>query len=101
MLKKIAVISFITLSLSACGHHQNWAGPAVVGGVVGYSMGSSRPIVVQEQVIVQPSIRPDYSVCNQWSWQEREACFRGAENRARQEQARRIQQAYHQGYSGR
>jgi hypothetical protein len=103
MLKKVAVISFVALSLSACGHRQHWVAPAVVGGVVGYAIASSnsQPVVVQEQVIVQPSTRPDYSVCNQWSWQEREACFRGAENRARQEQARRVQKAYQQGYSGR
>jgi hypothetical protein len=103
MLKKVAVISFVALSLSACGHHQYWVAPAVVGGAVGYAIANSNnhPVVIQEQVIVQSSTRPDYSVCSQWSWQEREACFRGAESRARQEQARRVQQAYQQGYSGR
>jgi len=41
---------------------------------------------------------PDYSMCNQWYHQEREACFRGAEARASQEQNRRNQEAYRQGF---
>lgn len=102
MLKKLAVISFVVTGLSACGHHQHWVAPAVVGGVIGYAVASSNnaPVVVQEQVIIQTSTRPNYSVCSQWNWQEREACFKGAENRARQEQSRRVQQAYRQGYYG-
>lgn len=104
MLKKLAVISLVTISLSACGHHQAWVAPAVVGGVVGYAIASSNnnaPVVVQEQIIVQSTTRPNYSVCNQWNWREREACFKGAENRARLEQSQRVQRAYQQGYYGR
>lgn len=87
MLKKIAGSTLVLVALSGCGHHQRWVGPAVVGGAIGYSMAQPRVIVV-----------PDYSVCQQWYYNEREACFRGVEARSRQDQARREQEAYRQGY---
>lgn len=41
---------------------------------------------------------PDYSVCQDiWNYQARESCYRGAEARARREQARLNQEAYRRG----
>jgi hypothetical protein len=101
MLKKIIGSTLVLVSLAGCGHHQHWVAPAVVGVAVGHAIAqSNQPQVRTEQVIVvQPArVIVDYSVCNQWNYQERESCFRGVEARARQEQARRNQEAYRQGY---
>ena len=100
MLKKIAGSTLVLVSLVGCGHHQHWVAPAVVGVAVGHAIATSnQPKVYTERVIVQPArVVVDYSVYNQWNYQERESCFRGVEARARQEQARRNQEAYRQGY---
>jgi len=99
MLKKIAYSTLVLITLTGCAHNRNWVAPAVVGAVVGHTIATSnQPRVHTEQVIVRPSrVTPDYSMCNQWYYQEREACFRGAEVRAQQEQNRRNQEAYRQG----
>ena len=102
MLKKLAGSTLVLIALSGCGHHQHWVGPAVAGAVVGHAIATSnqpQPRVYTERIVVRPqTVHPDYSVCNQWYYQEREACFRGAEARAHQEQNRRNQEAYRQGY---
>jgi hypothetical protein len=100
MLKKIVGSTLVLVALTGCGHHQQWVGPAVAGAVVGHAIATSnQPRVYTERVVVRPvTVSPDYSVCNQWYYQEREACFRGAEARAQQEQHRRNQEAYRQGY---
>ena len=99
MLKKMVSHTLVLLALTGCAHHQNWVAPAVVGVAVGHAIATSnQPRVYTEQVIVRPArVIPDYSVCNQWYYQERESCFRGAEARANQEQNRRNQEAYRQG----
>jgi hypothetical protein len=118
MLKRIFTVGII-VALTGCATHQqaNTAvgagvgavignavggrGGAAVGAVLGTAIGSqqptySQPRVVEQQVIVQ---QPNYSGCSRfWNWEERRACERGAEFRARQEQNRRINEAYHYGY---
>lgn len=95
---------------------------AVVGSALGAAVGITQPTQPTQVIIQQPtqahpqgrvytetqvvrpapaSVYPDYSVCNQWRYSERENCFRGAEARARQEQARRDREAYQRGYQGR
>ena len=83
----------------------------VVGSEVGRNVGASMdrppqvvvqqqpPVVVREQprVINVDPTRPDYSVCDQWNYKERQACYKGADARARAEEHRRIQEAYRLG----
>lgn len=87
----------------------------VVGSEVGRNIGASMdrppqvvvqqqpPVVVHEVIREQPRVinvdptRPDYSVCDQWNYKERQACYKGAEARARAEENRRIQDAYRMG----
>lgn len=99
MLKKVVCSTLVLVALSGCGHNQRWVAPAVVGVAVGHAIATSnQPRVYTEQIIVRPArVIPDYSMCNQWYYQEREACFRGADVRAQQEQNRRNQEAYRQG----
>lgn len=99
MLKKMVYHTLVLLALTGCSHHQNWVAPAVVGVTVGHAIASSNQSrVYTEQIVVRPArVVPDYSVCNQWYYQEREACFRGAEARAQHEQNRRNQEAYRTG----
>jgi hypothetical protein len=118
-MRKIVYSTLVLVALSGCATHQqaNTAvgagtgaiignalggrGGAAVGALMGASIGSQQPtqrnIIVERQIVHPAAVRPDYSVCNQWSYQEREACFRGADARAQQEQNRRNQEAYRQG----
>lgn len=124
MLKSISVIA-VALVLTGCATHQqaNTAvgavtgavvgravaghGGAVAGAIVGSIIGSEQPTRqyhAPPPVVVVPRyerVYPDYSMCNQWYYQERQACFRGAEARARQEQNIRNREAYNTGRYGR
>lgn len=118
MFKRFAVI-ITALALTGCATHQqsNQALGAVLGGAVGHhAIGGSAGTAIGAMIgstiggnqpttqspfpgVYGGQVYPDYSVCNQfWHWQERQACYRGAETRARQEQNRRNNEAYRQGY---
>ncbi len=63
MLKKIALIAVVA-SLSACAHGPHWVAPAVVGGVIGYSISQhSQPRVYVEQQIIHPVNPSRYAQC--------------------------------------
>jgi uncharacterized protein YcfJ len=120
MLKKIATSTLVLIVLSGCATHQQantavGAGTgaiignaiggrsgAAVGAVMGAAIGSQQPtqrnVIVERQVIRSTTVQPNYSMCNQWNYYERESCYRGAEARARMEQNRRNQEAYQQGF---
>jgi hypothetical protein len=120
MLEKFITSTLVLLALSGCATHQQantavgaGAGAiignaiggrsgAAVGAIMGAAVGSNQPtqphVIVERQVVRPSIIRPDYSMCNQWHYQERESCYRGAEARAQQEQYRRNQEAYRQGF---
>jgi hypothetical protein len=68
--------------------------------MVGGAIGGNQPTYQQYPGVIYtpPQVYPDYSACNQyWNWQERQACQRGAETRARQEQNQRNAEAYRRG----
>ena len=84
---------------------------AVVGSEAGRVLGSSvdrqnqqpqQPPVVVHQAptrVVRNGFVVDYSVCSQYyNHQQREACMRGVEQRAREEQHRMNNEAYRAGY---
>ena len=118
-MRKIVYSTLVLVALSGCATHQqsNEMAGAMIGGVIGKQIGGTggailgagmgaaiggqqptqRNVIVERQIIRPARAVPDYSVCNQWYYQERESCFRGAEARANQEQARRNQEAYRQG----
>jgi len=120
MFKKLAYSTLVLILLSGCATHQqaNTAVGAGVGAVIGNAMGGqgaaaagaligsmigsqqpTSPMQSGDRVYNYHSIvYPDYAPCSQfWHYQERQACYRGAENRARQEQQRRNQEAYRHG----
>lgn len=97
-MKKLLVLFIALLALTGCANR--YVGPALVGGVVGYSIANShRPVVVhQAPVVVQESVVIVSSQCNQYVYQpERAACERGARQRYYEEQRRRENEAYRQG----
>ena len=118
MLKRLLVIT-AAVALTGCATHQqsNQALGAVLGGAVGHhaiggaagtaigamvggAIGGNQPTHQHYPgpVYSSPQIYPDYSVCaGFWNWQERQACQRGAETRARQEQNQRNAEAYRRG----
>lgn len=120
-MRKIVYSTLVLIALSGCATHQqsNQAVGAVIGGTIGHHIGGTggailgasvgtiiggqqptqhgQTVYVERQLIRPSRVMPDYSVCNQWYYQERESCFRGAEARAQQEQNRRNQEAYRQG----
>jgi len=118
-MRKIVYSTLVLLALTGCATHQqsNEMAGAVIGGVIGRQIGGTggailgagmgaaiggqQPtqsrVIVERQIVRPVRVVPDYSMCNQWYYQEREACFRGAEARASQEQNRRNQEAYRQG----
>lgn len=85
----------------AVGHHAiGGAAGTAIGAMVGGAIGGNQPTQQQyPNVIYAPAqVYPDYSACaGYWNWQERQACQRGAETRARQEQNQRNAEAYRRG----
>jgi uncharacterized protein YcfJ len=121
-MRKIVYTTLVLVALSGCATHQqsNEMAGAVIGGAIGRQLGgtggailgagmgaaigsqqptqSNQPRVIVERQVIRPAtIRPDYSMCNQWNYMERESCYRGSEARARAEQHRRNEEAYKQG----
>ena len=119
MLKRIFAIGML-VALTGCATHQqaNTAvgagvgavignavggrGAGAVGAVVGSMIGSQHSIHQPQPVYVYPApvtVYPDYTPCAHfWNYQERQACYRGADARARQEQNRRNNDAFRYGY---
>jgi hypothetical protein len=98
-MKKLVMLAITTLALTGCA--SRYAGPAVVGGAIGYSIANSQPrtVVIQQQ----PQIREQVIVVNQYCGQyatqsEQVACNRGAQQRYNEEQRRRENEAYRAGY---
>lgn len=56
---KIACSTLVLIALTGCGHNPHWVGPAVVGGVIGYSI-ANQPRVYQEVIIVTPQCHNTY-----------------------------------------
>ncbi len=118
MLNKILIV-VAAVALTGCATHQqsNQALGAVVGGAVGHhaiggragtaigamvggAIGGNQPTQQHypRSVYSAPPVYPDYSICAEfWNWQERQACQRGADTRARQEQNQRNAEAYRRG----
>lgn len=100
-MKKIIIIALALAALTGCASRTGTA--ALVGGTVGYIIGKEAhaeqhrpaPVVTREVVIVQ---QPDYT-CNKYHiYSERSACERGVRQRLAEEQRRRDNEAYKQGY---
>lgn len=91
-MKKLLVLFVALFALTGCANR--YVGPALVGGVVGYSIAnSSRPVIVHQEPVVIVSTQ-----CNQYAYyNERAACERGARQRYYEEQRRRENEAYRQG----
>lgn len=92
-MKKLLVLFVAVLSLTGCANRH--VGPAIVGGVIGYSIANSQPrtVVVQEQVVIVNE------QCNRYiNSTERLACERGARQRYYEEQRKRENEAFRQGY---
>ena len=92
-MKKILFLIVVVLALTGCA--SRYVAPAIVGGVVGYSIANSQPrvVVVQEQVVIVSTH------CNQYAYHaERSACERGAKQRYAEEQRKRESEAYRRGY---
>ena len=99
-MKKLLIIALAGLALTGCSGR--YVGPALVGGAVGYALGSNNhphvvvqqgPTVVRDQVVIMSD------QCNQFPYaQERMACERGARQRFYEEQRKRETEAYRQGY---
>ncbi len=94
--KKFALASIVLLALTGCASRTGTA--LLVGGTVGYLIGQDQhktpaPVVYQETVIVHPGPCTHYHV-----YSERLACERGVRQRLIEEQRRRDNDAYRQGY---
>lgn len=94
---KLLVVAVALLALSGCATR---TGTAIVAGTTGMIIGSAisqqRTVVVQhahEQVIIVND------ACNRYvTYNERTACERGARQRYYEEQRRRDNEAFRQGY---
>lgn len=92
-MKKLLVLIVVALALTGCA--SRYVAPAVIGGVVGYSIANNqhRTVVVQEQVVIVSTH------CNQYAYHaERTACERGARQRYNEEQRKRESEAFRRGY---
>ena len=121
MFKKLVYSTLVLITLSGCATHQqsNEAVGAIIGGTIGNRIGGTggailgagmgaaiggqqptqRNVIVERQIVHPVSTQPDYGPCQPiWNYYERQSCQRGAEARASQEQNRRIQEAYRQGF---
>jgi hypothetical protein len=92
-MKKLILVCLVLFGLTGCA--SRYAGPAIIGGVIGYSIANSNrteTIIVQETHTISPQ-------CDQFvTYNERNACERGARRRWQEEQRKRENEAYHQGY---
>ena len=84
-MKKLIALVLLTISASAMaqhyhGHHGHWrhyggpspwvwVAPAVIGGVIGYEISRSQPVVVQQQPVIvqQPVVQQQQQNCSPWT----------------------------------
>lgn len=98
-MKKLLIVALAGLALTGCANR--YVGPALVGGAVGYSIANSnRPVIVhQAPVVVHDQVVIVSDQCNHYPFgPERSACERGARQRYYEEQRKRENEAYRQGY---
>lgn len=100
-MKKLLVLILATLALTGCASR---TGTAIVAGTTGLIIGNAMaqprvvlrepaPVVTHEQVIIVNN------TCGQYQMhRERQACERGAHQRWQEEQRKRENEAYRQGY---
>ena len=99
-MKKIILLSAVRASLLLSGCATRYAGPAVLGGVIGYAIGQNnnqqRPVIMHSPNVV---IVREYSVCDKYAlYNERQSCLRGNSQRIVEDNRRREQEACRQGY---
>jgi hypothetical protein len=97
-MKKLIVVFLALFALSGCANRY-WVAPAVVGGVVGYSLAQPRTVVVNQSAPVVEQVVVVNDACSNYpTYSERSACERGTRQRYYEEQRRRDQEAYRRGY---
>ncbi len=100
-MKKLLVLILATLALTGCASR---TGTAIVAGTTGLIIGNAMaqprvvirepaPVVTHEQVIIVNNVCGQYQLHS-----ERAACERGARQRYMEEQRKRENEAYRQGY---
>jgi len=97
-MKKIILLSAVCASILLSGCASRYVGPAVLGGVVGYAIGQSAN---QPRQVSQPNviIVQEHSLCDKYTvYNERQSCLRGNSQRIAEDNRRREQEAYRQGY---
>jgi len=68
MKKLIVVLAMVSTSAFAQHHEYRWIGPAVIGGIIGYSLNQNRPvqqmpqpvIIYQQPLPANPPMQPIY-----------------------------------------
>lgn len=101
MKTKLLIAVVALLALSGCATR---TGTAIVAGtagmVIGNAMAQPRAVVVREVPVVAPErVIIVNNACTQYpTYSERSACERGARQRYYEEQRRRDNEAYRQGY---
>ena len=97
-MKKLLIAVVALFALSGCAHN-HWVGPAVVGGVVGYTLAQPRTVVVTQTAPQIEQVVIVNDACSQYpTYSERNACERGARQRYYEEKRKREQEAYRRGY---
>lgn len=59
MKKLVLILAMVSTSAFAQHNHHNsdrWIAPAIIGGIIGYSMRPQQQVIVQPQVITQPPV---------------------------------------------
>ncbi len=96
-MKKLIIIAVGLFALSGCAHN-GWVGPAVVGGVVGYTIAQPRTVIVTPAPEVENVVIVNDACAQYPTYSERAACERGARQRYYEEKRKRDQEAYRRGY---
>jgi hypothetical protein len=97
-MKKLLIVGVVSAVFLLSGCASRHVGPAIVGGAIGYAIGQNanqpRPMTQTTVVIVQ-----EHSPCDKYTlYNERQACQRGINQRIAEENRRRENEAYKQGY---
>lgn len=97
-MKKLLIVGAVSAVVLLSGCASRHAGPVIAGGVIGYAIGQHanqpRPVPHPSVIIVQ-----EYSPCDKYTlYNERQACQRGINQRIAEENRRRENEAYKQGY---
>ena len=98
-MKKIILLSAVCASILLSGCASRYVGPAVIGGVVGYAIGQSNNQPHPTQYSPNVVIIQQHSPCDKYAvYNERQSCLRGNSQRIAEDNRRREQEAYKQGY---